>query len=48
MKTDPLNSFLDFNGGGKIDTAESFMGFMMFQEVFKGEADDADEDEDDE
>ena len=47
MKTDPLNSFLDFNRDGKIDASENFMGFMIFQEIFKDEDDDADEDEDD-
>ena len=47
MKSDPWNSFLDFNVDGKIDASENFMGFMMFQEIFK-EEDDPDADEDDE
>ncbi len=47
MKPDPLKSFLDFNKDGKIDATEEFIGFKMFQEVFKDEDDDCDEDEDD-
>lgn len=46
MKTDPLNSFLDFNGDGKINAAESFMGFMMFQESIKEKPEGNNEDED--
>ena len=48
MKSDPWNSFLDFNGDGRIDASENFMGFMMFQEIFKEEDEDPDADEDDE
>lgn len=47
MKPGPTNSFLDFNGDGKVDAAENFMGFMMFQEIFKDEEDEADTEEDD-
>lgn len=47
MKPGPMNSFLDFNGDGKIDAAENFMGFMMFQEIFKDEDDEAATEEDD-
>ena len=47
MKPGPFNSFLDFNGDGKIDASESFMGYMMFQEIFKEEDDEEDDEDDD-
>ncbi len=48
MKADPMNSFLDFNGNGKIDVSENFMCFMMFQEIIKDEDDETDTEADDE
>ena len=38
-----IQSGADANGDGKIDASESFMGYMMFQEIFK-EEDDEDDD----
>ena len=45
MKTDPLNSFLDFNGDGKVDASENFLGYMMFREIFNDEDENSEEEE---
>ena len=45
MNTDPLNSFLDFNGDGEVDASEQFMGYMIFREIFKEEDEDSEEEE---
>ncbi len=45
MRPDPLKSFLDFNKDGKIDIAEEFIGYKIFEDIFK-EEDDEDEDDD--
>ena len=37
MNPTPVNSFLDFNHDGKVDDTESFIGYMIMQEVTKEE-----------
>ena len=43
MKTDSWNSFLDFNGDGKVDADEEVLGFMMMQEFLEAEDQNGDE-----
>lgn len=30
-----MNIFLDFNGDGKVDSGESFIGYQIYQDVTK-------------
>ncbi len=42
MTVNSWNGFLDFNGDGKVDASEEFLGYMMMQDALGADDPDGD------